>query len=104
MKCFVATSLMQKSVVFGALIGAAFATGRDASAEIVGAPIDLSASVHEALLPEGTIFDDSEPAPKQSAEALHIATKGDDPTGRGLGGAFASALAESDGNGGVGVS
>src|SRR5262249_24595290 len=43
--------------------------------------------------------------PKQSAEYLYLASKGENLSGRStnIQGAFASALAESDGNGGVGV-
>lgn len=81
------------------------------SSEIVGAPIDLTASVHEATLPGGSIFDDAHMIqdavtdPKQSAEYLYLASKGLNLSGRStnITGAFASALAESDGNGGVGV-
>jgi hypothetical protein len=76
--------------------------GQAMAGGIVGAPIDLSAFVHEGLLPGGTIFEDTHSVtgalttPKQSAEYL---------SGRStnIQGAFASALAESDGNGGVGV-
>ena len=41
---------------------------------VVGSPIDLSANVHEAILPGGMVFQDSKPLfgtapdPKQSAE------------------------------------
>jgi hypothetical protein len=78
---------------------------------IVGAPIDLSAFVHEAVLPGGTIFEDTHSVtgaittPKQSAEYLYLASQGENLSGRStkIDGAFASALAESDGNGGVGV-
>jgi hypothetical protein len=79
--------------------------------QIVGAPIDLSAFVHEGLLPGGTVFEDAHSvtgaltAPKQSAEYLYQASKGQNLSGRStiITGAFASSLAESDGNGGVGV-
>src|SRR6478735_7650269 len=79
--------------------------------DIVGAPIDLSAFVHEGLLPGGTIFEDTHTVtvalttPKQSAEYLYLASKGQNLSGRSTNivGAFASSLAESDGNGGVGV-
>jgi hypothetical protein len=78
---------------------------------IVGAPIDLSAFVHEALLPGGTIFEDTHSVtgafttPVQSAEYLYLASKGENLSGRStnITGAFASSLAQSDGNGGVGV-
>jgi hypothetical protein len=85
--------------------------GQAAGGQIVGAPIHLSASVHEGLLPGGTIFEDTHSvtgaftAPKQGAEYLYLASKGENLSGRStnIQGAFASALAESDGNGGVGV-
>ena len=78
---------------------------------VVGSPIDLSANVSEAILPGGTVFHDAsplfgtEPDPKQSAELLHISPVGVNPSDHSkLSGAFASSLAESDGNGGVGAS
>lgn len=79
---------------------------------VVGSPIDLSANVRESILPGGTVFQDSKPLfgtapdPKQSAELLHLAAKGVNASGRSTNifNAFASSLAESDGNGGVGVS
>jgi PEP-CTERM motif-containing protein len=82
------------------------------SSTIVGSPIDLTASVHEAFIPGGTVFDDANTVtgaltdPKQSAEYLYFPSKGENLSGRStnITGAFASSLAESDGNGGVGVS
>ena len=79
---------------------------------VLGSPIDLSANVSEAILPGGTVFQESKPVfgtapdPKQSAELLHISEKGVNVSGRSfnIDKAFASSLAESDGNGGVGVS
>ena len=67
--------------------------------------------MHEGLLPGGTIFEDTHSVvgalttPKQSAEYLYLASKGENLSGRStnIQGAFASSLAESDGNGGVGV-
>jgi hypothetical protein len=78
----------------------------------VGSPIDLSANVSEAILPGGTVFQDSKPLfgttpdPRQSAELLHLSEKGVNASERStdISGAFASSLAESNGNGGVGVS
>ena len=79
---------------------------------VVGSPIDLSANVQEAILPGGTIFQQSMPLfgttpdPKQSAELLHVSAVGvRTPIGWNTSAtsAFASSLAESDGNGGVGV-
>ena len=79
---------------------------------VVGSPIDLSAYVKEAIQPGVTVFEDSkpvfgtQPSPKQSAELLHLASSGINASGRStnIPQAFASSLAESDGNGGVGVS
>src|SRR5581483_1370112 len=79
---------------------------------VVGSPIDLSANISESILPNGgTVFQDSKPIfgtvpnPKQSAELLHISSTGINPSPRSnISGAFASSLAESNGNGGVGVS
>jgi hypothetical protein len=79
---------------------------------VVGSSIDLSANVSEAILPGSTIFQDSKPVfgttpdPKQSAELLHVSAVGVNASGRStnISGAFASSLAESNGNGGVGVS
>ena len=101
----------QRQVVVTACLAVALMAGQAVSGEIVGAPIDLSAFVHEALLPGGTIFEDTHSVtgaltvPKQSAEYLYLASKGENLSGRSFNiqGAFASALAQSDGNGGVGV-
>jgi hypothetical protein len=102
----------QKQIVLAACLAVALMAGQTVrGGEIIGAPIDLFASVHEAVLPGGTIFDDTHSVtgalttPKQSAEYLYLASKGENLSGRptSIQGAFASALAESDGNGGVGV-
>src|SRR5215475_9458999 len=79
---------------------------------VVGSPIDLSANVSESILPGGTVFQDSspifgtQPSPKQSAELLHLSDVGVNASGHStnIDGAFASSLAESDGNGGAGIS
>jgi hypothetical protein len=68
---------------------------------VVGSPIDLSANVKESLLPGTTIFQDSRPLfgtlpdPVQSAELLHLSTKGVNGSGRStiISSAFASSLA-----------
>jgi hypothetical protein len=81
-------------------------------ADTIGSPIDLSANVRESVLPGGTVFQESSPLfgtlldPKQSAQLLHISDRGVNASGRStnISGAFTSSLAESDGNGGVGVS
>jgi hypothetical protein len=101
----------QKQVALAACLAVALATSNAMAQDIVGAPIDLSAFVHEGLLPGGTIFEDTHSVtgafttPKQSAEYLYLASKGQNLSGRStnITGAFASSLAESDGNGGVGV-
>ncbi|HXK22720.1 MAG TPA: PEP-CTERM sorting domain-containing protein [Myxococcota bacterium] len=92
--------------------GAAVAHADPIQFGVVGSAIDLSANVSEAILPGGTVFQDShplfgtEPDPNQSAELLHLSDKGVNGSGRStdISGAFASSLAESNGNGGVGVS
>ena len=74
--------------------------------------VDISANAIESILPGGTVFHDSKPLfgttidPIQSAELLHFSDTGVNASGRStnISGAFASSLAESDGNGGVGVS
>lgn len=81
-------------------------------ADTIPTSIDLSANVIESVLPGSTVFHDSKPLfgttidPLQSAELLHVSDKGVNASGRSanISGAFASSLAESDGNGGVGVS
>src|ERR1700754_3195157 len=79
---------------------------------VVGSPIDISANASEPILPNGTIFQQSnplfgtEPDPKQSVELLHKSDTGVNASGRSnnISEAFGSSLAESNGNGGVGVS
>jgi hypothetical protein len=101
----------QSQIVVTACLAVALMAGQAASGEIVGAPIDISAHVHEALLPGRTIFDDTHSVtgalttPTQSAEYLYLASNGENLSGRStnIQGAFASALAQSSGNGGVGV-
>ena len=74
--------------------------------------VDLSANVSESVLPGGTVFHNSAPLfgavadPKQTTQLLYTSPVGVNASGRStnISGAFASSLAESDGNGGVGVS
>jgi hypothetical protein len=106
-----ATRDRQRQIALTACLAFVCMTGQALGGDIVGAPIDLSAFVHEALLPGGTIFEDTHSVtgasstPVQSADYLYLASKGENLSGRSLNiqGAFASALAQSDGNGGVGV-
>jgi hypothetical protein len=64
--------------LWGAANASAYA---DTDFGVVGSPIDLSANVSEAILPGGTVFQNSsplfgtEPDPKQSAELLHISSE-----------------------------
>ena len=112
MKCtVVAQRHRHRQIVFVACLAVGSMAGQAMGGGIVGAPIDLSAFVHEALLPGGTIFEDTHSVtgafttPPQSAEYLYLASEGQNLSGRStnIQGAFASALASSDGNGGVGV-
>ena len=69
---------LRGTVLAAAVLVCAFGS---AQAEIVGAPIDLSASVHEAIIPGGTIFDDANTvtgasAARRSAVLLLAATRG----------------------------
>jgi hypothetical protein len=81
-------------------------------ADTVAIPVDLSSNVIESVLPGGTVFHDSKPllgttvSPLQSSELLHLSDTGLNASGRStnISAAFASSLAQSDGNGGVGVS
>jgi hypothetical protein len=81
-------------------------------ADPVATPIDLSANVIESVVPGGTVFHDSKPVfgatadPLQSDELLHLSDTGVNASGRStnIPSAFASSLAQSNGNGGVGVS
>ena len=99
-----------RAVLLAALVSVFSSTGLYGGTVLI--PVDLSANVIESLVPGGTLFHDSKPLfgttadPLQSAELLHISDTGVNASGRStnLSGAFASSLAESDGNGGVGVS
>ncbi|WP_446812250.1 hypothetical protein ACH50O_22940 (plasmid) [Methylomonas sp. 2BW1-5-20] len=101
-----------KLVCTATLIACSGAAIADSQFGVVGSSIDLSAYVQESLHPGGTVFEEdkpitgTQPSPKQSAELLHRAAKGQNFSGRStdIHEAFASSLAESDGNGGVGVS
>jgi hypothetical protein len=101
-------TLAGATALWGAANASAYA---DTDFGVVGSLIDLSANVSEAILPGGTVFKDASPVfgaerdPKQSAELLHLSPVGVNPSDHSkISGAFASSLAESDGNGGVGAS
>jgi len=51
----------QGQIVLTACLAVALMAGQAVRAEIIGAPIDLSAFVHEAVLPGGTIFEPTFP-------------------------------------------
>lgn len=107
----VASRHRQRPIALTTCLAVVLMAGEAVGSQIVGAPIDLSAFVHEGLLPGGTIFEDAHSVtgalttPKQSAEYLYHASQGQNLSGRStnIPGAFASSLAESDGDGGVGV-
>ncbi len=93
------------------VLAVALAASFGARATIIGAPIDLSATVHEGLIPGGTIHDNTQSVsgvpttPVQSVENLYTVSRGQNFSGRSTNvtTGFASSLASSDGNGGVGV-
>jgi hypothetical protein len=95
-----------------ALCAAALLLCAGAEAQTVTGPLDLTAKVADIHNPGGTAFSDSQvvfpatPDPKLSAEYLYLPPMGINASGHStsISSAFASALAESDGNGGVGVS
>jgi len=99
-----------RAALIAAFVLVSSSTASNAGTVLV--PVDLSANVIESTQPGGTIFHDSAPLfgttidPLQSAELLHVSDTGVNASGRStnISGAFASSLAESDGNGGVGVS
>lgn len=86
--------------------------GGGLNADTIVTSLDLSSNVIESVRPGGTVFHDSKPLfgttanPLQSSELLHFSDTGVNASGRSanISGAFASSLAQSDGNGGVGVS
>jgi hypothetical protein len=95
-----------------ACLAVALMAGQDVRAQLIGSQnINLSAFVHEAVLPGGTIFEDSHTVtgapitPKQGVDSLYRASQWENLSGRStqIQGAFASALAQSDGHVGVGV-
>ncbi len=102
--------ILQNLAAFTAAVLSMFSTGTLYAETVI--PVDLSANVSESIVPGGTVFQDSKPLfdttpdPLQSADLLLLSSTGVNASGRStnIPGAFASSLAESDGNGGVGVS
>jgi hypothetical protein len=99
----------EKQCLLAALAAPLLLTGQAARAQVDFGAMTLGASVHEALLPGPTIFDDEhvtpDAGPHERAEYLYSASKGENLSGRStnITGAFASALAVGDHSGGVGV-
>jgi len=103
------TLTLTLTCLLATLAGAARADG-----DLTYTSLELGARVRHALLPGGTVYDETTTvstvltdATVQTAEHLHLApTMGFNLSGRSptIVPAFGSALAESDGNGGVGVS
>jgi hypothetical protein len=96
-----------------ALLASAATCAADPIFGVIDGPLDLLAAVTQATNPGGTVFSDGMHATgtlggaKQTAEYLYLAPAlGINLSGRSpnISSAFASSLAESDGNGGVGVS
>jgi hypothetical protein len=95
-----------KKYLLGALAAPLLVIGQPVHSEVVNGPLTLIASVHEALLPSPpnpTIFDDEHIG--DPAEYLYLASQGENLSGRStnITRAFASALAQQHGAGGVGV-
>ena len=113
MKGLFARMLRQKKKhLLGALAAPLLLGANAASAEVAGitlGPLTASAAVHEALLPGATIFDDEhtsfQPGPADRTEYLYLASQGQNSSGRStnMPRAFASALAQGNYTGGVGV-
>ena len=113
MKALLAGMLREKKkYLLGALAAPLLLGANAASAEVAGitlGPLTASAAVHEALLPGPTIFDDEhtffEPGPADRAEYLYLASQGLNASGRStsITSAFASASAQGNYTGGVGV-
>jgi len=99
----------KKKCLLAALAAPILVMGQAAHAQVDFGAMDLSASVHEALLPGATIFDDAhetpDAGPHERAEFLYHASQGENLSGRSssITGAFASALTVGDHSGGVGV-
>jgi hypothetical protein len=109
----------KRNFLLGALAAPFLVTGQTAHSQVDFGAMNLSASVHEALVrptsdpktfvEEQKIFDDAhetpDAGPHERAEYLYHASQGANLSGRSsnIQDAFASALAEGDHNGGVGV-
>jgi hypothetical protein len=113
MKALLAGMLREKKkYLLGALAAPLLLGANAASAEVAGitlGPLTASAAVHEALLPGATIFDDEhtffQPGPADRTEYLYLASQGLNASGRStsIKSAFASASAQGNYTGGVGV-
>jgi len=99
----------RKECLLAVLVTTFLMMGHAAHAQVDFGAMNLSASVHEALLPSPTIFDDEhaipDAIPLDRAEFLYLASQGENLSGRSttITSAFASALAVFDHTGGVGV-
>ncbi len=109
----VRTLRRDKRYLLGALAAPIFLIGHpgqaQAAQDLFVGPLDLDAFVQEKLVPGASIFSDDHATPNAQpgdrAEFLYLASQGENLSGRStqITGAFASALAEQNGNGGVGV-
>jgi hypothetical protein len=106
-----ANRLRRATLLLLGAIAAGVGTPRGVHADPLSGPFDLNATVHEALLPGGTIFNDGNlareipPSPTQTVQFLHFSDKGENLSGHStsIDRAFASSLAGTDGDAGVGV-
>lgn len=104
---------LERKYLLGALAAPLLMMGHagvaDAAQDLIFGPLDLDATVQEKLVPGASIFLDDHSTPNAQpgdrSEYLYLASQGENLSGRSvkIQGAFASALAEQDGNSGVGV-
>jgi hypothetical protein len=106
------TAARLRAALVAACAAASWGFAQGALPGFTSSPFDLSARVQDIHNPGGTVFDDhhdivgANADPKQTAEYLYHAPVGQNFSGhsRNITSAFASSMAESNGNGGVGVS
>jgi hypothetical protein len=98
-------------IAVSACVAVSLMAGNAMGGGLLATPPEMTAFVHEGLVPGGTIFEDTHSAtpspgtPIATAQYLYLASLGDNLSGRStqISRAFASSLAQNNGNGGVGV-
>ena len=79
---------LPERIVFAAMLASVLLAARAHAGEIVGAPINLSAFAHEALIPGDTLFDRTNTTPgalsnpKERAIIFHQPDKGQNLSGK----------------------